>query len=613
MNKLLTILLFGLLATPPVFAQSGDGYRVHLDLTQPTNDQVRIVVNTPKVKESQATYVVPAMAPGTYAYQNFGRFVHDFRAFDRKGKPLATRRDGTNLFIIDQAQKLARLEYAIDDTWDVAQDSTFIFQPTGTNFEAGRCFVLNQFGLYGYLEGYKMLRYEVTVDKPAALYGATALPGRRVTPTQDVFTAPDYVTLADGPILYSQPDTISYLAGGARIQFAVFSEMGKIKARQVAATLRPTADALASFFGQMPVPRYQFLLYFVGLQSPLMPKSNKIGALEHSYSSLYFLPELADSTVLRNLLLNMASHEFLHMLAPLNVHSREIGEFDFRNPKMSRHLWFYEGVTEYFSQLISAQSSLISPDDFRRRIQEKIVGAEKYPAVSFTEMSSKILDPPYIDMYMNVYQKGALIGLLLDIRIRELSQGRQTLRDVVLKLRDKYGPTRSFEDARFIPEIVALTHPDIQQFFDQYVIGSQPLPYAEYFDKIGWRYRAEDSEVKRGFGKLAVQYNLAKEQFVLMDTKPELNAFGLQNGDAILAVNGTTVEMTNARKLFGLLSNAPTKPVTLRVQPVGTTTPQERKGIPRDFRIESKHVLRPVDNPTPAQRALQDQLLRPKG
>ena len=613
MNKLLIALVLSLMFTSSLLGQPGAGYRVHLDLTQPTNDQVRVVVHTPKVKESQATYVVPVTVPGTYDRQNFGRFVRDFRAFDRKGKPLTTRQDGTNLFVIEKAQKLARLEYVVDDTWDVAQDSTFIFHPAGTHFEAGRSFVLNQFGLYGYLEGYKMLGYEVTVDKPADLYGATALPVRRVTPTQDVFTAPNYVTIADGPVLYSKPDTISYRAGGARIQFAVFSETGKIKASQVAATLRPTADALASFFSQMPVPRYQFLLYFVDMKSPLVPKNGAFGALEHSYSSLYFLPELADSTALRSLLMDAAPHEFLHMLAPLNVHSREIGEFDFRNPKMSQHLWFYEGVTEYFSQLISAQSAQVSPDDFRRKIREKIVGAGRYPAVSFTEMSSKILDSPYKEMYPNVYEKGALIALLLDIRIRELSQGRQTLRDVVLKLRDKYGPTRSFEDARFIPEIVALTHPDVQQFFDQYVVGSQPLPYTEYFSKIGWHYLAQDSEVKRGFGKLGIQYNPEKEQFMSMGTKPELNAFGLQSGDAILAVNGTTVDMTNAQKLLGSLSSAPTGPVTLRVQPVGTTAPQERKGVPRDFRIESKHVLRLVENPTPAQRTLQDQLLRPKG
>ena len=65
---------------------------------------------------------------------------------------------------------------AVNDTWDARQDDNFIFQPGGTNFEAGRDFVLNHYGLYGYLNGYKMLPYQVTVTKPADLYGATALP-----------------------------------------------------------------------------------------------------------------------------------------------------------------------------------------------------------------------------------------------------------------------------------------------------------------------------------------------------------------------------------------------------------------------------------------------------
>ncbi|UYZ61649.1 M61 family metallopeptidase [Hymenobacter weizhouensis] len=594
----------------PVLAQSGPGYRVQLDLTATPNDQVRVVVNTPKVREAQATYVVPATVPGTYSRDNYGRFVRDFRALDKKGRALPTQQLEPGVFRIDQAKKLARLEYLVDDTWDVPQDSTFIFQPAGTNFDAGRSFVLNQFGLYGYLEGHKMQPYEVTVTKPADLHGATALAVRRPSPTQDVFTAPDYVALADGPVLYSRPDTTSFRSGGANIRFAVFSESGQVKARQLARYLRPTASALASFFGQMPVPQYQFLFYFVDPKSSAVkPKDGKYGALEHSYSSLYFLPEIADSARLKKLVLDVASHEFLHVLTPLNVHSREIGEFDFRNPKMSQHLWLYEGTTEYFAHLAQVRAGLITPDEFRQTMRQKIVGAQRYPSVSFTEMSRNILVPPYKDMYSNVYEKGALLAFLLDIRIRELSQGRQSLRDVVLKLREKYGPTRSFEDDQLIPEIVALTHPEVQQFFDRYVVGKEPLPLEEYLGKIGWQYVATGTRTERGFGQFGFQYNPATKQFVVAGTSPERNAFGLRPGDAVLAVNGTVVEPTNAQQLLRPLLDAASTPVTLRVQPAGAATPEDRKGQPRDFQLELKNVVQPLENPTPVQAQLQKQVL----
>ncbi|GAA3937732.1 peptidase M61 [Hymenobacter algoricola] len=600
-----------LLAAPAAFAQQPAGYRISLDLQQATNDQVRVVILPPPVQEARATYVMPSVVPGSYSKKDYGRFVTGFAAYDKKGKPLKVTKDGANLFVIDNAPSLARIEYRVDDTWDVKQDDGFIFQPGGTNFDAGRDFVLNHYGLYGYLEGYKMQPYQVTVAKPADFYGATSLAVRRPTPTQDVFTAPSYVALADAPILYSKPDTASFSSGGARISVAVVSETGAVQAAQVREIIRPMAEALTRYFGQMPVPEYHFLLYFPSFGSPLASVKGGYGAMEHSYSSLYFLPEVPADR-LRSMVQEVASHEFLHMLAPLNIHSREIGEFDFRSPRMSQHLWLYEGVTEYIAQLVQTRGGLTTPDEFRQRMKDKIDKAEKFPAVSFTEMSRRILEAPYKDMYDNVYEKGALIGLLLDIRIQELSQGRQSLRDVLLTLRQKYGPTRSFEDKDLIPEVVALTNPALQQFFDQYVIGSQPLPYAEYFSKIGWQFQAEGQAKVMAFGNLGFRYDTDQKQFLVAQTTPEQNGFGLSEGDVLLAVNGTPLDMTNAEQLLRpLVEPTSAGAVTVRFRS-GTAAAQEKKATPREFDVTLKNVLELNPAATPAQVALREKVLTPR-
>ncbi|UOQ73397.1 M61 family metallopeptidase [Hymenobacter cellulosilyticus] len=603
-----------LAAAMPAVAQQPAGYQIDLDLEHATNDQVRVVIKTPPVKEAQATYVMPSVVPGSYSRKDYGRFVQNFLAFDRKGQKLKVRKEGSNLFIIDKAPNLARIEYSVDDTWDAKQDEGFIFQPGGTNFEAGQNFVLNHYGLYGYLEGYKMQPYQVTVAKPATLYGATSLTARRNSATQDVFTAASYVELADSPILYSRPDTASFSTGGARIAVSVVSETGTVKAEQVREIMRPMAEALTKFFGQMPVPKYHFLMYFPSFSSPLASKNGGYGAMEHSYSSVYFLPEVPGEDRLRSMVQEVASHEFLHMLAPLNIHSREIGEFDFRNPKMSQHLWLYEGVTEYIAQLVQVRGGLSTPAEFRQTMKQKIDKAAKHPDVSFTEMSRNILEAPYKDMYDNVYDKGALLGLLLDIRIQELSQGRQSLRDVLLALRQKYGPTRSFEDAQLIPEVVALTNPALQQFFDQYVIGNQPLPYAEYFDKIGWRFQATAQSTVKAFGQLGFSYDTEKKQFIAASTKADQNAFGLKEGDVILAVNGTTVDMSNAEKLLRPLVEPTTGDVVkVRFRSAGSSAPQERQAAPREFDVQIKNALEEVATPTPAQLQLRNQVLKPLG
>jgi predicted metalloprotease with PDZ domain len=613
--KFLPLALGLSLAASTTWAQQPAGYHINLNLQQAANDRLKVVVNTPPVQENQVTYVMPSVIPGSYSKKDYGRFVSGFKAFDKNGKTLKVKTNGPNLFVIDGARQLARLEYSVDDTWDVKQDDSFIFQPGGTNFDAGRSFLLNHYGLYGYLEGYKMVPYEVQVTKPAELFGATALDVRRASATEDVFTAPSYVTLSDGPILYARPDTTSFSTGGARISVAVISESGLVKAADVSQMLRPMSEALAKFFGQMPVPRYQFLFYFPASGSPLSSKDGRYGAMEHSYSSVYFLPEISSPERLKSMVVEVSSHEFLHMLAPLNIHSREIGEFDFRAPQMSQHLWLYEGVTEYVAQLVQLQGGLISEDEFRQTMRGKIRDAQKYPeGVSFTEMSRRILEKPYDDMYENVYKKGALIGLLLDIRMQELSQGRQTLRDVLLALRQKYGPTRSFEDKDLIPEVVALTNPQLQDFFDRYVTGKEPLPLAEYMGKIGWDYVPKATVKIRAFGQLGFKYDEAKKEFRTTEVQPETNAFGLRNNDVILAVNGQTLTMDNAEQLLRPLvgsENLSDAPVTLTVRRGSTTGTM--KGTPQEYQAEETNRLANSATATPAQLALRRQVLAPKG
>ncbi|NVO31518.1 M61 family metallopeptidase [Hymenobacter lapidiphilus] len=606
-------LAFGLnlAAAVGALAQQPAGYRINLDFASVVNDRVKVVVQTPVMQEEQATYVMPAVVPGSYSQKDYGRFITSFKAFDKNGKALKVKNDGPNLFVISNARQLARLEYLVDDTWDAKQDDQFIFQPGGTNIDAGRNFTLNHYGFYGYFEGYKLQPYEVTIEKPADLYGATALPVRRVSATRDVLTAPDYVTMADGPVLYARPDTVSFSTGGARISVAVLSETGAVKAAEISRMLRPMSEALTKYFGKMPVPRYQFLFYFPSLNSPLSSEKGGYGAMEHSYSSLYFLPEIPDPERLQSMVLEVASHEFLHMLAPLNIHSREIGDFDFRSPKMSQHLWLYEGVTEYVAQQVQVQAGLISPAEFQARMKGKIDKADSYgPPVSFTEMSKRILEPPYQDMYENVYNKGALLGLLLDIRLRELSQGRQTLRDVLLALREKYGPTRSFEDDALIPEIVALTNPEIGMFFRRYVQGAEPLPLAEYFGKMGWTYQPTAQTRIKAFGKLGFAYDQSLDQFRAAQTQADQNAFGLAEGDVIVAVNGQALNMQNAEQLLRpLVEPATAAAVRLKFRQ-GKGPVQEREAVPREFEVEVKNLVETLPTATPAQQQLQNALLK---
>ena len=95
-----------------------------------------------------------------------------------------------------------------------------------------------------------------------------------------------------------------------------------------------------------------------------------------------------------------------HILT-LGLHSEEIGDFNYINPKMSKHLWLYE-VTEYFAGISQVKGGVITKDEYVRSVLKgKIKSAEKPPTkkISFTEMSENVLQNPYKRQYNQVYRR----------------------------------------------------------------------------------------------------------------------------------------------------------------------------------------------------------------
>ncbi len=158
---------------------------------------------------------------------------------------------------------------------------------------------------------------------------------------------------------------------------------------------RLISDEKASFFNTV-----RFALRLMG---------QAYGALEHGTSSVYYLPDYGTRTYTR-MLNDVVIHEFMHIYTPLSLHSNLIGDFNYRNPKMSKHLWLYEGVTEYFSLLIQMQGNLVAPEKMLQDdIRLKIAQSFRYPdSIAFTEMSANVLEKPYTKLYDQVYERGAI-------------------------------------------------------------------------------------------------------------------------------------------------------------------------------------------------------------
>lgn len=553
-TKLFRLCLLFFCCTP--LAAQQPGYRFSVDLTRIAGDKLDVELLTPAISSNEIIYNMPAIVPGTYEIYDYGRFISDFRAFDKNGNKLKTESLDKNRWKIADAKQLHRITYRVEDTWDTSLEGEFIFEPGGTNFQADSNFVLNTFGLCGYFDGMKSLPFELHVRHSEKMYGATSLRGTHGK-QNDTLRAPDYMELADSPVMYAAPDTAHVMVGGCDVLLALYSPNKLCSAPVLADTLRDLlAQQQAYLGGTLPVDRYTFIIYL----SPDGFKSGALGALEHSYSSLYCLPEMMPYYIGPRMR-DICAHEFFHIVTPLNIHSEEIGDFNYNGPKMSQHLWLYEGVTEYAAGLMQVKYGHDSAEEFIQWIANKISGSEHFNnSLPFTEMSKGVLDT-YKNEYSNVYLKGALIGLCLDLNLRKLSDGKYGIQELMHDLSKTYGKNKSFKDDELIPKIVELTYPEIGTFFSRYVQGTEPLPLSEVLAYAGITYTAKSKQqVLDPLGGMEAVYDMDTQAMLLVDIGKK-NEFGYKmdyrEGDRIMAINGIKVKsMKDIEKIQQLLNDA---------------------------------------------------------
>lgn len=531
-----------------------------LDLVNVKDDKVLVTVDPDVITTESTIFYIPKIVPGTYSNSNFGSFSEDITAYDYKGKELEIVQIDENSWTIPNAKKLDKITYWMNDTFDVPGEGG-IYSMGGTNILEGKNFLLNLHGFVGYFKDMKEEKYRLEIKRPSNLVAGTALQIAQSIPAEgesyitDIYHLNRYFEVIDNPIMYAAPDSASFKVGEMEVLIDVYSPNKVFSAEDIKPAMEKMVSAQKRFLGDIDqTNKYAILLYLS--PSPGDGDAGNFGALEHHTSTVVVLPEALGPEELSDNLIDIVSHEFFHIVTPLGVHSEEIHYFDYNTPKMSRHLWMYEGVTEYFANLFQVNQGLIKSQEFYDRINEKINTAKNFDdTMSFTVMSENILEAEYENSYYNVYQKGALIGMALDIRLRELSEGQMGILKLMKSLTDKYGKNTPFKDEELIDEIVKMTFPEIRDFFDLYVSGTTPIPYHEFFEKVGLEYREDNIEVGFFLKDNQTPYITVNQSGnIFLRNDVQLNSFhkalGLETGDMIKSINGVRYTRDNIYDLI---------------------------------------------------------------
>ena len=535
---------------------------VDINLANTKKDKVPVEVNPGRFTKDTIIYRLPKVVQGTYEVSDFGRFVDHFKALDYSGAELNTTKIDENSWMIVNASNLDRINYWVNDTFDVEAEMAVPFSPAGTNISEDN-YVLNLHGFVGYFDSLKENQYALTITAPSDFSRTSALEEISKQISDDgklvrtSYFANRYFDITDNPMMYGNLSVEEFLVGNIKIVLSVYSPNGKHTATDLKEATYKMMKAQKNYLGNLnSTPRYDIFLYL----SPGDVKSPRgFGALEHHKSTVVVLRENSSIAELEHSIIDVVSHEFFHILTPLAVHSEDVHYFDYNDPTFSKHLWLYEGVTEYFAQHFQVYEGLVTPEVYYNTLLKEIAVSKRMDdRMSFTTMSENILEEPYASNYYNVYQKGALIGMCLDILIREESKGARSLLDLLKDLSKEYGTEKPFVDDKLISEIGDLTYPSVTQFFEEHVIGNEPIDYAKFFGKVGLTIQKKELPTSyiRSSSSFIFKADKKTGELLFADSVTE-NSFwrdqNIQSNDVLISVNGVKVGKDNGREILGAL------------------------------------------------------------
>lgn len=603
--------LLSLLGLNTLFLLAGnDTLRYTINLRIAEDGKIKVDGEIPTRAGAQINFQMPAIVPGTYKIYDFGRFISDFTRSHENTTHTVNPTNFNSFSFPSNSAGLTNISYWATQTKGFEDDGKSIFDPAGTFFKKDEVFLINAFAVMGYVKENINLPIRLKLILPDSLHASTAQEIFRKSEDTVEFVYTNYHELADQPLLICKPETAVLRFNDTQVLISVYDPEKKTPAGKIADQLKRILDAQQLYLGgNLPVKNYAFLIYI----DPDFDMFGGFGALEHNYSSVYYLPSLEPEWIYEQIR-DIGAHEFFHIITPLSIHSEQIQYFNFEKPEMSRHLWLYEGVTEYASHLVQVQYDIKKEKEFIATIREKILEAQEYnQEISMIEMSLGCLDT-FENEYQSVYSKGALVGMCLDLILRKHMPDQSGLAELMQRLSKQYGKDKPFADADLFRIIEEHSVPAAGEFLREYVAKARTLPILQVLEYAGYLYYQEKTIKGFTLGGFELGVNPETGRLTAWETY-YMDKFGkdigFKEGDEFMKVNGQELTMDNLESVFtNFFANLKEGDwVEFQLSRVKGKK-GKRKTITRKAKMifveyPEEHVIESVENPTPEQLSIR--------
>lgn len=492
---------------------------------------------------------LPAWTPGAYEISNFARNVWRFSAlggdkqltWDKLDQDTwRVRPGGARAITVAFDFRADSLDNAMADTrsdFAFFNGTNVFFYPEGRGFD---------------------FPASVTISAPNDWRVTTGMPSANAPRT---YRAGNYHDLVDYPFFVGRFDIDSASIGGKTVRLATYPE-GALRNPERAKLWddhRKFLPEMAKVFGESPFDTYTTFIMFDTSYAGA-------SALEHSNSHFgIYTPFIIGNPILPSI----TSHEVFHAWNVKRMRPADLWPYRYDSEMPTPWLWVSEGITDYYSDLMLLRSGVIDSSAYLRTLNEKMDEVGSLPPVALEDASLSTWIHPTDGTGYIYYPKGALAGFLLDVMIRDASDNKQGLDDV---MRDVYqgtykkGEGFTSEDWWGAVRRSAGGQPALfDDFRARFVDGREPFPYARVLPLAGLRVRTDTLRSPR-IGVLT-ETDSSGVRVTNVESGSAAEGAGVRKGDILVRVGDIAVTDPSFGERFRAryrTSEGTTVPVTVR-------------------------------------------------
>lgn len=488
----------------------------------------------PEINSDTLSVRMANSSPGRYAFHSFAKNVYNFSATDSKGNAIKFRRPNPYQWDVYGHDGTVTIHYTL-----------FANRGDGTYAQIDETHAhLNIPASFMFAPALKQRPIEISFDTPETYQWKIATQLKKQD--SNLYWAPNLYYFMDSPIELSNHGLREFKVQSngkeQNIRLALHHNGTEEELNQYFESVKLIVKEQEKVFGELPdfdFNEYTFLACY-------MPNVNGDGMEHRNSTILTSTRSLANEGLKRNL--GTVSHEFFHAWNVERIRPKSLEPFDFDNVDMSGELWFAEGFTSYYTNLILCRAGLRTPEEYVNSLNGAFNYVWNSNGTKFFNPIEMSYQAPFVDAatsldpqnrnntFISYYSYGSVLGLALDLSLRDI---RLNLDDYFKKVWGKYGKKE-------IPYTIKDLHETLNEyagksfgdsFFNRYIYDSKMPDYKSLFSKVGLKVSQESDA-----GYFGASVNKSTIGNNTLIGAPAYNA-GLEKGDVITKVND--IEMTD--------------------------------------------------------------------